>query len=86
MPDTWDDEQLLALLKESLRAHLAVPPEFVEAAKNAYAWHNIDAEIAQLTYDSSPRPGEHAKHAIRDRVNPLAHLHLGAHDHRGRGP
>ncbi len=52
MPDTWDDEQLLAALKESLRARQAVPPEFVEAAKNAYAWHNIDAELAQLTYDS----------------------------------
>ena len=33
----------------------AVPPEFVEAGKNAFAWHNIDAELAQLTYDSSPR-------------------------------
>lgn len=53
MPDAWDDEQLWALLKESLRAHLAVPPEFVEAAKNAYAWHNIDAELAQLTHDSA---------------------------------
>lgn len=53
MPDTWDDEQLWALLKESVRAHRAVPPEFVEAGKNAYAWHNIDAELARLTYDST---------------------------------
>jgi hypothetical protein len=30
-----------------------VPPEFVGAAKNAFAWHNIDAELAQLTYDST---------------------------------
>src|SRR6201989_2926606 len=30
----------------------AVPSWFVETAKNAYAWHNIDAELAQLTYDS----------------------------------
>lgn len=49
----WDDEQLLALLKESLQARKAVPPEFIEIGKNAYAWHNIDAELAQLTYDSS---------------------------------
>jgi hypothetical protein len=49
----WDDEELLAALREALRARQAVPPEFVEAAKNAFAWHNIDAELAQLTYDSS---------------------------------
>ena len=49
----WDDEQLLAALKESLRARQAVPPEFVEAGHSAYAWHNIDAELAQLTYDST---------------------------------
>lgn len=57
MPDIWDDEQLLAALKESLGARQAVPPEFVELGKNAYAWHNIDAELAQLTYDST---NEHA--------------------------
>jgi len=55
----WDDEELLAVLREALRARQAVPPEFVEAAKNAFAWHNIDAELAQLTYDSS-RDSEHA--------------------------
>jgi hypothetical protein len=49
----WDDEELLAALREALRARQAVPPEFVEAGQNAFAWHNIDAELAQLTYDSS---------------------------------
>jgi hypothetical protein len=49
----WNDDELLAALQEALRAREAVPPEFVEAAKNAFAWHNIDAELAQLTYDSS---------------------------------
>jgi len=62
MPDRPDDEQilaalgdeqLLAALGEALRARQAVPEWFVEAGKNAYAWHNIDAELAQLTYDSS---------------------------------
>ena len=52
MHDIWDDEQLLAALKEALEADEAVPPEFIEAGKNAFAWHNIDAELAQLTYDS----------------------------------
>jgi len=54
--DIWDDERLLAALKEALEADEAVPPEFIELGKKAYAWHNIDAELAQLTYDSSREP------------------------------
>jgi len=56
VPESWDDEQLLAALREALRAERAVPPEFVEAGKSAYAWHNIDAELARLTYDSIGDP------------------------------
>ena len=52
MPDDWDDEQLLAALREAIKARAAVPLWFTETGKNAYAWHNIDAELAQLTYDS----------------------------------
>jgi hypothetical protein len=48
----WDDEELLAALRQALSSRRGVPPEFVEAGKNAFAWHNIDAELAQLTYDS----------------------------------
>ncbi len=48
-----DDEELLAALGEAIRAREAVPGWFVETGKNAYAWHNIDADLAQLTYDSS---------------------------------
>ena len=47
-----DEEELLAALGEALRARREVPEWFVETGKNAYAWHNIDAELAQLTYDS----------------------------------
>ena len=53
MLDDWDDERLLAALGEAMRARQAVPEEFVQMGKSAYAWHNIDAELAQLTYDSS---------------------------------
>jgi hypothetical protein len=53
MPDAWDDEELLAALGEAMRARQAVPEWFVETGKNAYAWHNIDADLAQLTFDSS---------------------------------
>jgi hypothetical protein len=56
MPDGLDDDQLLAALKDAIGARQAVPHEFVEAGKNAFAWHNIDAELAQLTYDSTGGP------------------------------
>ena len=50
--DDWDDEQLMEALREAIRAREDVPDWFVETGKSAYAWHNIDAELAQLTYDS----------------------------------
>jgi len=49
----WDDEKLLATLQQALSDRRAVLPELVEAGKNAFTWHNIDAELAQLTYDSA---------------------------------
>jgi len=50
--DSWDDDQILAALGDAVRAGQAVPDGFVEMGKGAYAWHQIDAELAQLTYDS----------------------------------
>jgi hypothetical protein len=50
--DGWDDEQLMAALREAMQARAAVPDWFIETAKSAYAWHNVDAELARLTYDS----------------------------------
>ena len=46
------DDELLEALRQAIAARQAVPAEFVAAAKNAFAWHNIDAELARLTYDS----------------------------------
>ena len=60
-----DDEELLAALGEALRAREAVPEWFVETGKNAYAWHNIDAELAQLTYDSDSDTGRGRAAAVR---------------------
>jgi hypothetical protein len=48
-----DDDRLLAALDDALGTAHAVPPEFVEAGKAAYAWRTIDAELAALTYDSA---------------------------------
>ena len=47
-----DDDTLLAALRTAVEAREAVPDAFVRAGKNAYAWHNIAAELARLSYDS----------------------------------
>jgi hypothetical protein len=60
-----DDEELLAALGEALRAREAVPAWLVETGKNAYAWHNIDAELAQLTYDSDSDADRDLAAAVR---------------------
>ena len=46
------NDELFAALKEALREAEEVPPRFVEVGRAAFAWHNIDAELADLTYDS----------------------------------
>src|SRR4028119_2074881 len=52
---TADDARDLALLDE-LRALAGradpVPPAAILAARSAIAWRTIDAELAELTYDS----------------------------------
>jgi hypothetical protein len=51
-----DDDDLLAALHAAMRARSQVPPGLVQAAKNIYAWHTIDAELAALTFDSDHKP------------------------------
>jgi len=79
MPDAQDrdDEQLLTALGEAMRARREVPEWFVETGKNAYAWHNIDAELAQLTYDSLGDPlgdplGDSLGYSLSDRERAAA--------------
>ncbi|WP_066370660.1 hypothetical protein [Herbidospora mongoliensis] len=50
----WDDDdRLLAALRDMARTRSAVPREVVDAAKAAFAWHDVDAELAGLVYDSA---------------------------------
>jgi len=53
MSRSWDDDELLARLAEAQQAAESVPREFIEAGKAAYAWRTIDAELAELVYDSA---------------------------------
>ena len=57
MRDSWDDERLLAALSEALKASQAVPSWFVETGKNAFAWHNIDAELTGPLLPAPPLAG-----------------------------
>lgn len=61
---SWSDEELLKALGQALRSRWAVPAELVDAGRNAFAWRNIGAEIATLTYDSSQVQG----HAVATRA------------------
>jgi hypothetical protein len=77
----WDDDRLLAALSEAIKAREAVPSWFIETGKNAFAWHNIDAELAQLTYDSNEDRREAAAMrsetaSIRSLTFTSAHLSL----------
>jgi hypothetical protein len=53
MAGRWwaDDGHLIAVLGEAFRQASAVPDEFVEAAKSAYTWRTVDAELARPTCD-----------------------------------
>ena len=52
--ETWhDDDHLFASLARALKEAEDVPPRLVETGKAIFAWHTIDAELADLTYDSS---------------------------------
>ena len=51
-----DDDQLLGALGAAIRARRTVPVKFVQTATNAYAWHNVDADLARLGRDSARDP------------------------------
>ena len=53
MCNGWDDEQLLIRSERSDKGTPGGPFLVRRDGNNADAWHNIDAELAQLTYDSN---------------------------------
>lgn len=48
-----DDEQLIAELGEAVRTAREVPARFIDVGKAVFSWRNLDAELAELTYDSA---------------------------------
>ncbi|HZG93541.1 MAG TPA: hypothetical protein VEZ46_02410 [Mycobacteriales bacterium] len=47
-----DDEQLLSELRSALVDHDPVPDDVVAAARDAFGWRTLDADLAALSYDS----------------------------------
>jgi hypothetical protein len=60
-----DDDTLLAALGDAMRAAEVVPSGFVRSGQAAFAWHNIDAELAALAYDSATDTRELAGAGMR---------------------
>lgn len=54
--DDPEDAALLAELRALAAAADPVPPEAIAAARSAIAWRTMDAELAQLTADTSVEP------------------------------
>jgi hypothetical protein len=51
--DELADDALLAELRAAAAVHDSVPPAVLAAAKASLTWRTIDAELAQLAFDSS---------------------------------
>ena len=59
MAEWWaDDEALGAALSGALAEARDVPRSVVDAGKAAFAWHGVDAELADLRYDSAAGPAD----------------------------
>jgi hypothetical protein len=72
-----DDEKLLAALREALPRAGSPPCEFVEAGKAAFAWHNVDAELAVLSHDSAVDTDRRLA-AVRAETAPIRSLTLAS--------
>lgn len=50
------DDRIQEILAGLLAESDPVPPSVINAAKEAYTWRTIDAELAELVFDSSLEP------------------------------
>lgn len=84
MSDHWwsDDDQLLAVLGEALAEEHDVPAYLVEAGRAVFAARGLDAELAELIYDSlataQPAPTRTSRASIRELTfaSPELQFHL----------
>jgi hypothetical protein len=50
--DLADDDDLVQALARAIQASEPVPAEVLDAAKASFTWRTIEAELAELTFDS----------------------------------
>ena len=63
-----DDDLLAAELGEAIAASREVPPDWREAARAAFAWRTIDAELLALVHDSRLETGAAVRGVAGPRV------------------
>jgi hypothetical protein len=73
-----DDEQLMDLIREATAAQDAVPDRVVEAAREAWTWRTVDAELVALLHDSTV--DDNALAGVRG-AGTVRALSFGAGDH-----
>lgn len=52
-PTEQEEDKIMSLLRRGLDQSDPVPPDVTEFAKASLSWMTIDAELAQLSYDST---------------------------------
>ena len=65
------DRRLLEELGDALTSRREVEPRHREAARGAFAWRTVDAELMELTYDSLDEPST-VRGAVDTRPRALA--------------
>lgn len=69
MPELSDDDmRLLTRVREVYDEIDPVPPHVVEAAKAAFVWRTIDAELAELVNDTEFTPAAGMRASVAPRV------------------
>jgi hypothetical protein len=68
---TSEDQAVLDELAAARAAHRDVDPRHREAARGAFAWRTVDAELMELTYDSLDEPTT-VRGSVRARPRALA--------------
>jgi hypothetical protein len=65
---TYDDDALIALLRDTLDVIDAPPESAVTAARSAYTWRTVDAELATLISDAATPQAAGARSFSPNRV------------------
>ena len=63
MSDELDDREWAILIREALDEPGTVPVQVLEAARAAFTWRTIDADLAEITFDS--RAGDVSVASVR---------------------